>query len=541
MTLALLALVPLSFQAPAVDDAASLVPADAALLVRIESLNGLAELAQAFSELEPGQEPPSAAELLAGFAYPGPAANVDAARPLFLALSFRPDSPAPGLTWIVAAASGSTLALDNSESALTLHTQGDYTAITNQPGAPRPSAASPLVAALPPGLVALHVDLAGLIQRFRPLIDMGLREAELQMANMPQQASMPFDMEGLFEWYFDRAHEIVDSAEALELGLAHDGRTLALRGTYRVKAGSPQVFAPLETTALAPFAGLIDPDAPLQMASNGRWTDLLAPMSGMMEVALEMYPEPFRSDMERALDLQRALADTYLPGFAMGADFTTEGVRMSYVLRAKDPARVLASFEEMFRFFDREDGLMSVGAAERLLVEGLEGRVFPLEIKPENMAKLFSTLGGDPLVAEEASRAAQQAVETLYGRNLRCGIAARGELVAMVLGNNDSVLRAELERLVRPALPAAEMLALSDELPPGAFGLAYRFDFGRTMARMMTAMQGFPNLPFGVWPEQPFSLDMWAAALEREYSGGMRLDLDELVEFARSIRELEGK
>jgi hypothetical protein len=537
MTVSALALTTLFLQAPAPDEAASLVPADAAILVRVESLAGMAELVNAFAEV--GQdEPVVPARILGDLPYPGPAENVDPTRPVYLAISFAPDQPAPGMTWIVPARSGTPLGLDNSDGAFTLHVAGDYTSITSRPGVARPSAPSLLVAALRPGLVAVHLDLATLIERFRPLIDMGLRQAETGLDSLPTDPSVPFDPSEMFEWYFGFARECLASAEALELALGRAGETLTLRGRYRVKAGSPQEFARVETVALAPLAGLVDPEAPMQMAVNGSWKDMLSTVSDLMETAVGMYPEPFRTDLERVLTLQESLADVLLPGIAMASDFTTEGVRLCYVLRARDPERALAGIEEMMRAFDHGDGFAAVGPAERLVLAGFEGRVLPLEFRREAFAK-FLALGQEPEAGLDQE--VEEMMTTLYGRNLRLALATRGEFVAVALGNNDSVLRADLERLAHPALAAPKMLSLADELPPGAFGFVQHIDLGRTLGRMMAATRGVMALPFGVFPERDFALDFWGSALEREYTGGVRMDLAELLAFAHALREFEGR
>jgi hypothetical protein len=534
MTGSMLVLTALLFQAPVTDEAASLVPADAAILVRVESLTGMAELARAFASLGE-EEPPTAAEILAGYSYPGPAANVDPARPLYLAVAFAPTQPAPDLTWIVPAVSGTPLGLDNSDDAYTLHTAGDYTSITSRPGVARPNAPSPLVAALPPGLVAVHLDLATLIERFRPLIDMGLRQAETSLDSLPTDPSMPFDPSEIFAWYFGVARDILASAEALDIALARDVEALMLRGRYRVKPGSPQEFARVETVALVPLLGLVDPGASMQMATSGSWKDMLDMSADLVETAVGLYPEPIRSDLERVLTLQEALGEALLPGVAMGGDFTTEGVRLCYVLRASDPERVLVGIEEMMRAFDHGDGLAVVGPAERLVLAGFEGRVMPFEIRREAFVKMLAMVG------EEPDQKVEQMIATIYGRNLRVALAARGEFVAVAMGNNDSVLRADIERLAHPALPSPKMLTLCDEIPPGAFALIQHLDFGRALGRFFEAMRGVMDFPLPVFPERDFSFDFWGSALEREYTGGVRMDLAELLGFVGAMQELEGK
>lgn len=533
-----LALLAVLVQSPT-DPAAALVPSDATVLVRLESLERLADLAAAFSELVPGGATPGAAEFLPMLQYPGAAEAVDPAQPLYMAVSFAPDLPAPSQAWIVPLRPGAAHGIDNSEGVLSLHQEGAYLAIHARPGVARPTSPSPLVAALEPGVVSVHVDLARLVELFRPLIDMGLRQAEMELASAPQDEGVPFDMEGMYEWFFDKAHETIDSALSFDLALGRAGSLLELRGRYRVKEGSPQVFRPVSTVPLALLAGQIDPAHPLQLVASGTWNDFLRPMADVIDVAMELYPEPFRTDFEQMLAQQRALDEALLPGIAASTDFTTEGMHLVYVLRAKDPARVLAGLEEMARGMDGGDGMVAIGAAERLAVEGFEGRAMPIELRLEAV-RTFASMNGNAEEPEPAELAQiEEMFGTLYGRNLRLALAARGEYVAIVLANNDSLIRNDLARLARPALPAAKLLNLADQVPAGALGFVYHLDFGRMMTRILGAMRGVFDVPVPLVFEQDFSLDTWGGALERDFVGGMRMDIAELIAFVRTMQSLE--
>jgi len=538
MPISTLALLAALVQAPS-DPAAALVPADATVLVRFESLDRLADLAAAFSELVPGGVTPGANEFLPMLQYPGAAEAVDPAQPLYMAVSFSPDLPAPSQAWIVPLRSGAAHGIDNTEGVLSLHQEGAYLAVHARPGLARPAAPSPLVAALEPGIVSVHVDLARLVEMFRPLIDMGLRQGEMELASLPQDESLPVDMEGMYEWFFDKAHETVASAEALDFALGRAGSLLELRGRYRVRADSPQVFGPVSTVPLASLAGHLDPAHPLQVVASGTWNDFLRPMADVTDLAIQMYPEPLKSDLEEMLALQSGLDDALLPGIAASADFSTEGVHVVYVLRAKDTVRVLAGLEEMARTMDGGEGWLALGAAERLAVEGFEGRVMSVDLRFEAVEAMATTLANaeQPDAAEVAEF--EEMFDTLYGRNLRLALAARGEYVAIVLANNDSLIRNDLARLAKPALPAAKLLNLADQVPHGALGFAYHLDFGRIMARMMGAMRGVFDAPVPLVFEQDFSLDTWGGALEREYVGGTRMDIAELIAFVRTMQSLE--
>jgi len=160
-------------------------------------------------------------------------------------------------------------------------------------------------------------------------------------------------------------------------------------------------------------------------------------------------------------------------------------------------------------------------------------------------ASLNSTASlGAPKGQEADSAQAQEfrrSMETLYGRGMRLGLAAKDGLAAVAFGNDDAALRADFARLRTPAAPAKSLLALLGRIEPGAAGLAYHVDFGAMMGQMMNAMQGV--LPTGTlpFPEQGLAFDIWGGIKGRTWSSGVAMDVQEMIAFLQKMQGLEGK
>jgi len=522
------------------DDAARLVPPSTNVLVRLESLRAWNELVRGFAPL--GDEELASYDLQQYLdsmgwdpsrqeAVPNPA--LDPARPLYLAFEFNP-------------VAGTLVAPVDSEAAFHFHPEffgggeesahlGSYTGISMLPGYAASEAPSPLLAGLRPGLVSAHVDLATLIATFRPVIDMGLRQVEMQLDQMPSTDGL--DMEGLMELYLGMVRSMLDSAQSLDLALEREGDELALRFDYQESA---ERLPGLRTAEVARLLGNVDPDSSLQAVFNSSWVDLLDWMEGFSDVVFDAYPEPLRTDLQHLMVLQKELAPLLEPGMAASVDFTPEGVHAQYALRTSQAAEVVTRFEAQIRSMEHADGLLRVGASERLAVDGVEALVLPLELRFESLGTMFETMAGGRELDEAAKQQVQETLATLYGRNLRLALASQGEIVLVAIASDDAALRTDLARLRKPDVPAPKMLRLLQRIEPGAAGFAYHLDLGQTIGQLIDAFHGlFPGATF--FPRIEASLDTWGSLRGGHWAGGISLSLAELLALVRAVQGLEPK
>ncbi|HEX6884046.1 MAG TPA: hypothetical protein VF530_11760 [Planctomycetota bacterium] len=527
------------------DPVAPLLPTDTAVLVRIESARAWDELVR---ELLEGGDEASAYEGLQGLldsmaeseVAPEERARLDLDAPLHLAVSFTGGSNAVTLVAPVVNARplrihGEILSAPRSS----LH--GNLAVVTNHAEEPGHPSTTPLLAQLPPGLLSARVDLATILATFRPLIDMGLQQAEMAIDSLPQGG--PFDLEPLFEAYLDAARDFLDSALALDVVLERDGDELTVRITYTQRTER----APAQTGDPAPLLACIDADSTGQVAFTGRAGDAYRQFGDLAEAALSMYPQPLRGDLERMVDLQLELDALMEPGIAASFDFGEQGMRACYVLRSSQPEELIGRFVELMRSLDHEGGLVRVGAASALEVDGLQAQVLPLEIQFASMMSAFQSMQPDvDATGGELDAEARQELEdmfgTLYGHDLRLALAHAGPLVLVSLANDEEVLRRDLGRLRAPGTPSPRMQRLLARIEPGAMGVAYHIELGRGLARMLEAFRTLAP------DEEPISFTPTDAALGffisqsgARWSFGAQLQLSELRELGRALAELEDR
>jgi len=529
---------------PQENDAAWLVPADATVLVRLESTQAWNELVRAFAPLageEAAQHDLQA--LLDGLApavqgVKGVTPRVDPARPLYLAVTLDPSS-GQFVTLIAPVTNGQPFRFQPTVGPTTNVVRGGYTGASNRPGYAANAAPNALLGELRAGLVSVHLDLETLIAAYRPLIDMGLGQFETMLDQNPSDDEMPFDVQPLMGAYLAAARALVNGADALDLSLERRGDELDLRFDYREREERAGVAAVADVT---PLLGYVDPASPIKMALNGKLTDYLALFESFSESVLAIYPEPLQTDMRKLLELQDALDPLLLPGLVVGFDLGAPGMHGSYVVRSPQPAALQAKIEELLRGLDHEGGLLRVGAAEALVVEGLEARVLPLEIQHEALsnavARMSQSSGGLPPQSEQEFRAT---METLYGRDLRLAMVPRGELVALVLAGDEADLRADVALLKAPAPADPKLVGLLGHVESGTLGLAYQLDFGRWMGQMFGALQGVMPGPVGTFPDCEASVGFWGSAGGRTWSGGMVMRLAELIGFVQAMQGLESR
>jgi len=293
---------------------------------------------------------------------------------------------------------------------------------------------------------------------------------------------------------------------------------------------------------LEPMLGLLDPRCPIQVASNGRWIDFLRTFEDFTAAALEVYPEPLRTDMKRLLGQQDALEALLAPGLASSFDLGPGGLRGSTFVRATKPRELVAAFEELLRSLDHEGGLLRLGPAETLAVSGIEARSFSAEIRYDVLADAFAR--SNPAAGADAKQALVRlrgALEAVYGKELRFALAQRGETVAVCLGADDSELVTQLVRLGKPATPLPSLAAMLPELEPGATGFVYHFDLGKFASRMAAVQESIaPTATAFPHPDIDLPMDFWCARHGATWSGGMGLSLGQLQVFLQRMGALPG-
>ena len=462
---------------PQADEAGRLLPADATVLVRIESTRAWNEFVRAFAPL--GGEETAKHDLQAVLdemadadVAPEDRPQVDPDGAMYLALSFDPAAGA-AFTFVAPVTNGRAFRLHPTFTSGRQQTAqlGNLVGVSTTPGYAVSAAPSPLVGSLRPGLISVHVDLAKIIAAFRPLVDMGLHQAETAMDDVANE-DMAFDLEPLMEAYLSGARTVIDSAESLDLTLTREGDEVGMRFDYTERG---ERVALQQVTDVTPLLGYLDPASSAQMAFSGKWPQYVGLFEEFVEAVLEVYPEPLRSDMARMLDMQHEIEPLLAPGMVLGFDFGPQGMHASYVMRSDRPAELMAKLEEMIRSLDREDGFVRIGEAEPLALPNIQGRSWPFVIQYESLAQMIKDMAdAQDQLPHEAEHQFMESMRSIYGRDMRMAIAHKGALVAVCFGGGR--LRAEHrprapERARSARTEAAR--ALVENLEPGALGFVY--------------------------------------------------------------------
>ena len=337
----LLPLAGLLLTTPSAQDAeiARLVPADAVFVLRLESVDGLLEVVNVFASVG-DNEPMDAGKLLGDMDLPGDAGQVDPSRPLLLAVAASPQTPEPVVTFVlpvrdVQAYQGSLAAQSRWRSA----TAGGYVGVSAGQGYALAAEPTALAAGLRPGVASMRLDLETLIAAYRPIIQMGLEQVEMQLDMLAGMAAGPVDIGPMLELYLDMVWDFIDSADRLDLGLVQTAGSLELAGALSTLEGSPMAaWGGAAPADLSSWPGQVDPEGSLVMAMGGDWANLMKRMQPMLDVSFALYPPETRKFFDDYMAASASLFPLMGPVFA-GGEFGPGGMRLGYVVRSGEAAR----------------------------------------------------------------------------------------------------------------------------------------------------------------------------------------------------------
>ncbi len=515
------------------ESAARLVPAEATILIRFESVAALLDLVHAFGPI--GGEPVASLGpemLLGAMQLPFAPSAVDGGRPIYLALTLDPEMPVPVLTQVVPVADARPFSEVASRTGGKVVQAGGYAGISSSPSYAASAVPSPLVLGLRPGVVSAHLDLATLTRLYRPMIDAGLAQFETALEQSPEAAQMPIDLQPLMTMYAGAGRAVVDSAETLDLALERRGDELALALDLRVHEGSAMDgWGSDERVDLASLAGRVDATSSFQMTLSANWSELCERFGGLWSTVLAVYPAPLRADIEKALEAQESLSALLLPGMAACGDFGPGGMRFAYVMRCSKPEEFVSGIEALAARFDGQGGCLRLHDPEPLEVEGLAAKSWRVEIDFETIARA---------TAEDVDLASRlpAMLESIYGKDLRLALAREGQLVAIALSSDEGFLRASMARLCQaPGSPPAGLARALQRTGGSVPSLTYRFDFGRLLGQMGSTFTALDGQSSVAYPEKPLAITVWGAIQGRTWSGGTDLNLRELLDYVQATTQ----
>lgn len=520
-------------------EAARLVPADAFLAVRVESAERFHALAVRFARMGGDDVPADAAALLAEMDVPGDLAQIDAARPAYLALSL---GGAPVVaTFVVPARDAQAYATSLAgDATLSTAVLGSYVGVSMRPGYAAEAQASALAGALRPGLLTARVDLATLIRTFRPMIEMGLEQVEMMMDQMAeQQQDTPMDMGALLEVYVDGLWAFVDSADQLDLALDFDGRVLHQRASLSTLADSPLARLGGEGSYdLRPAACWIDPQAGFSMVMACDLAKTMERFGPALDTILGAYPAEFGAEMKRMLDAYRPLLPLMGPLTAASGDFAPGGMRMSYDFLCPDPAKLSAELRTQLGQLSASatSETFSITAPEEVELGGSKSLRARLKF---DVAGLTETMTEGELDAAELVPL-QSMMTAIYGDGtMQMVWRPTADRLALALGGDDAFAASALAAKPRAfdSLPP-ELRAAVESASGGALGLVYRIDYARILSDMapMFESMGMDEFDALEGTNLRMPVTFWMGTAGTTWSGGAGLDVDQLTALVESLK-----
>jgi hypothetical protein len=523
--------------ASAPDELARLVPADAVGLVYAPSLEGLQNRLNVFvREFGPPGVSVDLADALKGMVGPDLAARIDRTRPIAIAVTLvaRPSpegeparAPEPTPTFIVPVTSGAPIKADDGMGGPPMVTLGSYVGVSPVPGYAAQTTASPLLAGMPGGDVALRLDLAKVVERMRPQLD-SLLDIPAGEGKAAGAAAKTLAQVG------GALRDFLESAERLDLGLWVDGGKVDLEATFTAKDGSKIAKTLASGEDATPLAAAIPRDFPLEAVMAVRFDEIMKLLLPLMKQAMEQ----LGPEAQEAFEKQQALMlDVYAQlggATAMGMGFGKDGIEGVMVARVKDAAAYREKSEALFATVASGP---DVGTRIRPLpatkVGGVDVRSWRLEIDFEKMMSLQGSARAMPagLDMDSIGRAA------FGSEGLLMREAIVGDRLVFVYGKDDALLEKSIAAAkgggkAPPGLAAA--LAKG-----GKPTFVLRFELREFITQMMDVMRtvspsmtkDMPAVPAG----PPLPLLLHATSEGRTFRGGVSVDVLGIAQMVKAM------
>lgn len=521
-----------------------LVPADTVVFVQATSIDALESKLRAIAT---AVDPSKADDvnvrqlLLAEFAGGISPEWIDGTRPLAVAVAISPKTMQPDVTYIVPTKSRDELikALSAIQPPPPVLSDGDYVAwhSAKTTTLALSSEVNPFTQGLPSGVLAARVDLARVIAIYRPMIDMGLDQAQNMMSTAAAaQSPSAIDVEAMTDLYIDGARSFLDSAQRLDLAFDVAGSRLDISPSLTVAEKSDMDnWGADGPTGIEQAGGWVDPNASFAMLLGLDFQKMLVRAKPFFDAVIEMYPKPMRGLMAGYMEHNGAIAKLLGKSHAVSGDLGADGLRFTYYLAATDPSALIAEYERMLKTPGAEGAGVTIEGPEEADVAGVHAKRYHVKISAETMSA-FGGVGGTGPGAE----ATNKMIERLYGKDgMSITLAPGKDRVAMVIGGDDAFVNAAIARLSKaPPATAPALAAAVSRIAKDNPCMVLRINVSPLMS-VFESMSGSATGQASsvVWP--PLMLDFRAGIAGRVWEGGFSCDVNELGQFVKSVRQRE--
>ena len=514
-----------------VDFAASLVPLDAFLFVRAESMSSVESLIQRAA----GAVDPSVAAMLNGRgilemmlgSIGGDSSQIDWDRPLCFAMSMPGGTTQPVPTAILPVRSPELFLRDlrTPPGLAEPESRGDYVGISFGPAYRLGTQLSPIAGDMPPGSVAVRLRMAPL----RPLLEEGLRKAR-EMESLMGDVTMPLAYEAGRRF----GEDLIMDLEELELGIDLDDDFLEVfYGGGLVDGSRFAMPNPEAPGSLDAVAGLISSEDDLVLMTSWSREFLEGPATDFFAFFSELF-EAEGQEAAQLESLERAVE--YLPMLgnecAVFGNFEVGNTRLAAVYRPPATGPMIGGILDWI-----EDAGM-----EEVLVEG------PVEEELDGGRAVrfrVSFAGAD--LGDEAARFFE-GVGLFFGSDeIEMMLVGRDGRLAMFVGGDESWREESIARMGSEAAPS-DVAGLPEALQfarGGSPSFLYSMDVNVILREMVRGIA----LHMGLDPteelaelersigSEPVRIVSWGSFKGERFEGGTSLDWER---FAQMMSALQG-
>jgi hypothetical protein len=323
---------------------------------------------------------------------------LDTTRPIGLALQLSPNSVDLLASLLLPSSDPESMVAANAANATAetpMFTQiiGSYVAISEHAFGPRANGRSRLLDGGPRGLLTARIDLVALIEKYRPVILMGVDQLQhMADSGALDDPSLPYSMEALIDPSLEFLDDLLDSADLLDITLERGSSDLALNFALINRAGSAlSKYARAEKVDYRELAGHLAPEAMMQMLVSMDYAAMYESIWPMYDGMLEQmedsgqtsaeYVAAFRSYMANA----KTSLSTMGPVAAASIDMHADGMRMSALYGSSAPQDLLRVMRDLLEDPALKAMGWSGGAPQEFEFDSIKGLRFNAQFLAQSL------------------------------------------------------------------------------------------------------------------------------------------------------------
>lgn len=469
---------------------AVLVPDDATVLAMTSSINDLEAEVQALVEsIMPGMGGIASADMLFLQMFPPglDSSAIDRTKPLAMALGPVTMEAEPQVYVMVPTEQPDAVKeAFVEEEGMVYKASAGYLAISMGESYGTCSTASPLLARLPDGALAVSADTGAILTEMEPMVSMLLSQVRMELSDIkamfpPEEAAQ---MTVGLDLYYDMLQGVVTSLDGLDVALDLGAREVGLHTVMHYAPDSAMGGFALEgPTSAARFLPLLQ-DGQVGMllgADQGELWELFEPSIQRM---LSIYPEEFAASLEASMQSYEVMYAAMGDGLVADFGFGDAGLEGTAYLAVTDFQALLDAYRTALRGPALRDLGLAFESEESATLGDYQLHRFTFDIDAESMMGQLTEGQVPPEDVQEVARM----IEAFYGERMQFTLANQGDLAVVQLGGTDEQLVASLERGASPRgmLPSVARIAdLAVDANPFVY---YRMDLPRMMGAVVPRM-----------------------------------------------------